>query len=190
MIFCALKRRASAPCAVDLQKHKSVPTFQTTTTTHHDAHDMFTLVGDVESYPQFVPLCENLIIRASDVDGHTRTLITDMTIAYKALRETVSCKVVLDEAALTVHSTQVAGPFAALDNRWAFTGSTSGTSRPDCAPVCEIEFFLAYELKNRLLGAFVGAFFDRFFSRYRRAFEARADVVYASPAPCDGDVAR
>ncbi|MBN9027901.1 MAG: type II toxin-antitoxin system RatA family toxin, partial [Rhizobiales bacterium] len=40
-----------------------MPSFATERRVGHSAEEMFALVADVEKYPQFVPLCERLVIR-------------------------------------------------------------------------------------------------------------------------------
>ena len=40
-----------------------MPKFSTDHRVAHSADDMFALVADIEAYPQFVPLCEQLKIR-------------------------------------------------------------------------------------------------------------------------------
>ena len=54
---------------------------------------MFDLVADVERYPQFLPLCEALTVRSrKERDGQTM-LVADMTVGYKAIRETFTSQV-------------------------------------------------------------------------------------------------
>jgi hypothetical protein len=56
---------------------------------------MFDLVADVERYPEFLPLCEALTVRSrKERDGKT-LLIADMTVGYKAIRETFTSQVLL-----------------------------------------------------------------------------------------------
>jgi coenzyme Q-binding protein COQ10 len=42
----------------------------------------------------------------------------------------------------------------------------------------EIEFFIDYEFKSRMLAVLMGSMFDLAFRRFAAAFEARADQVY------------
>ena len=63
-----------------------MPQFETTHRVGHSAQEMFDLVADVEAYPQFVPLCERLVVRAQRQDGEKRFLVADMTIGVMELR--------------------------------------------------------------------------------------------------------
>jgi coenzyme Q-binding protein COQ10 len=138
----------------------------------HSAADMFDLVADIERYPQFLPLVAALRTRKrTDNPDGTVTLIADMTVAYRLIRETFTCRVTLDRANLKIRAQYIDGPFRALDNRWSFT--------PDGANACDVEFFITYEFKSRMLGLLMGAMFDATFRRFAEAFERRADQVYA-----------
>jgi ribosome-associated toxin RatA of RatAB toxin-antitoxin module len=51
---------------------------------------MFDLVADVESYPDFLPLCRGLRVRRrTETDGKLM-LIADMEVGYKAISESFS----------------------------------------------------------------------------------------------------
>ncbi|MCK0413582.1 hypothetical protein MVT50_24465, partial [Salmonella sp. L-S2809] len=72
-----------------------MPKFDTTRPVVHRAEQMFDLVADVESYPQFLPMCESLKVRSrKERDGKT-LLIADMTVGYKLIRETFTSQVLL-----------------------------------------------------------------------------------------------
>jgi coenzyme Q-binding protein COQ10 len=145
--------------------------FRTTRRVRHAAEQMFDLVADIDRYPQFLPLVESLRTRkrADNADG-TVTLIADMTVAYKLIRETFTCRVVLDRANLKIQAQYLDGPFSELDNRWTFTPVSEGA--------CDVAFYIAYEFKSRVLGLLMGTMFDMTFRRFAEAFERRADVVY------------
>lgn len=138
---------------------------------------MFDLVADVERYPEFVPLCEALAVRARrSVDGR-EILVADMTVGYGPIRETFTSKVTLDRASLKIDVTYLDGPFRSLDNRWSFRPAEGGG--------CEVGFWIAYEFKNRMLAALMGSMFDRAFRKFADAFEARADSLYRTCADAD-----
>jgi coenzyme Q-binding protein COQ10 len=136
---------------------------------------MFELVADVERYPQFVPLCERLVVQKREpaVDGRS-TLVADMTVAYKLIRETFTSRVTLDKPKLEILVEYLDGPFRSLENRWTF--------RPTGAHACEVEFDIQYEFRSRTLGMLMGKVFDAAFRRFADAFERRADEVYGQSA--------
>jgi coenzyme Q-binding protein COQ10 len=147
-----------------------MPQFRTKRRVQHSAADMFDLVADVEKYPQFVPLCQALRVRKRTQGEGTETLVADMTVAYKVMRETFVSRVTLDRPNLKIQVEYLDGPFSTLDNRWTFTPTSERT--------CEVDFFIAYEFKSRVLGMLMGAMFEAAFRRFAGAFERRADAVY------------
>ena len=146
-------------------------TFSTRHLVEHPADDMFALVADVESYPDFVPPCEDLRIRGRQaLDGDREVLIADMTVGYKVFRETFTSKVTLDRPNRLITVTYLDGPFRKLENRWRFA--------PEGEGACHVEFYISYEFKSRTLGLVAGAAFDRAFRQFTSAFEQRADAIY------------
>jgi coenzyme Q-binding protein COQ10 len=150
-----------------------MPHFTTTRPVHHSATDMFDLVADVEAYPQFLPLCESLVVRSRRTVGDKEILLATMTIAYKVIRESFSTRVTLDRKAFHIHAEYVEGPFRYLENVWRFEPRGRGDS--------VIRFSIDYELRSRTLSLLMGAMFDRAFHRFAEAFEQRANTVYGVP---------
>lgn len=150
-----------------------MPSFETTRRVKHSASNMFNLVADVEKYPEFVPLCETLVVRGRKTrpDG-TEILVADMTVAYKVFRETFTTKVTLNREANEILVEYLDGPVSELENRWRFVGEGEDASN--------VIFKLDYEFKSRAFAALMGTVFDRAFRRFAEAFEDRADKVYAS----------
>ena len=145
-------------------------TFRTTHVVRHSAEDMFNLVADVESYPQFLPLCEALQVRERRETETGEVLIADMTVAFKLFHETFRSRITLDRSANEILTTYLQGPFREMQNRWKFRSTSDGST--------EIDFYLAYELRTRALQLVAGAVFDRAFSKFADAFEQRADTIY------------
>jgi coenzyme Q-binding protein COQ10 len=150
-----------------------MPQFSSTRRVKHAAAEMFDLVADVERYPEFVPLCKALRVRQR-IEGPegVRILTADMTVAYKLVRESFTSRVTLDRPNLQILVEYLQGPFSHLENRWTFhpTGERS----------CDVQFFISYEFKSRMLGMLMGSMFDLAFRRFAVAFERRADVIYGS----------
>lgn len=151
-----------------------MPKYETTRRVRHSPEQMFALVADVEQYPQFLPMCEALSIRSRKERDGVTMLIADMTVGYKALRETFTSNVVLKPAESIIDVSYVDGPFRYLDNRWRFDPTDDGGTA--------VHFFIDYEFKSRILGAMMGAMFDRAFRMFAEAFEKRADEIYSAPS--------
>ena len=146
-----------------------MPTYETTRTVRHLPEQMFALVADVERYPEFLPLCEALKVRSTRERDGVTVLVADMTVGYKAIRETFTSQVVLRPQDNRIDVKYIDGPFRYLDNRWTFVAVPGG---------CEVQFYIDYEFKSRILGALMGSMFDRAFRMFAEAFEKRADVIY------------
>ena len=152
-----------------------MPQFETRRPVPHTPEQMYDLVADVERYPEFLPLCEGLVVRSRKERDGKELLVADMTVGYKAIRETFTSRVTLDPDSRVILVEYLQGPFRHLQNRWRFVDV------PGQAGAAEVHFFIDYEFRNRLLGMMMGAVFDKAFRRLAAAFEDRADKVYGRP---------
>ena len=148
-----------------------MPSFRNKRRVQHSAEHMFALVADVERYPEFVPLCRDLRVRkrTSEEDG-IEVLVADMTVAYKLVKESFRSRVTLDRPKLQILVEYLEGPFSHLENRWTFRATDEHA--------CEVEFFIDYDFRSRMLGILMGSMFDAAFRRFAGAFERRADQIY------------
>ena len=145
-----------------------MPRFETTRLVKHSPQVMFDLVADVERYPEFVPMCTALSIRRRTENNGILTLLADMSIGYKMIRETFTTRVELDSETHAIRVTYVDGPFRHLENRWTFAPDAAG---------CAVRFFIDYEFKSRTFQMLAGAVFEQVFRKMAEAFEARADQL-------------
>src|SRR5262249_6226307 len=120
-----------------------MPRFSNKRRVQHRAEQMFDLVADVARYPEFVPLCQALKVRQRKMnhDG-TETIVADMTVSFKLVKETFTSEVTLDRANLKILVRYLKGPFSSLENRWTFEAK---------GEACDVGFFIAYEFKSRML---------------------------------------
>jgi coenzyme Q-binding protein COQ10 len=147
-----------------------MPTFRTNRPVKHSPAEMFALVADVERYPEFLPLCEDLrVIRRVQSGEGIETLVASMSVGYKAIKESFTTRVTLDHPRLKIQVEYVDGPFKYLENRWTFRETPNG---------CDVEFYINYEFKSFALGLLMGSVFDKAFRKFTEAFEQRADEVY------------
>ena len=140
--------------------------------THHEtrflpqtADQLFDLVSDVEDYPNFLPWCVALRV-TSDVDNVIRA---DMVVGFRMLREKFTSKVTLTPKE-RIDVEYLDGPFRYLENRWLFIEKEGG---------CEIDFFIDFEFRSRLLQKIMEPVFHEAVRRMVRAFEKRAAERYA-----------
>jgi coenzyme Q-binding protein COQ10 len=148
-----------------------MPQFRTTRRVHHSADNMFSLVADVEKYPQFLPLCTGLrVLRRETKEDGLDVLVANMSVGYRMIRETFTTRVTLDRSNLSIFVEYLSGPFSHLENTWKFRGID--------AHACDVDFYISYEFKSRTLGLLVVSVFDTAFRKYTTAFERRADLIY------------
>lgn len=148
-----------------------MPKFENHRPVRHSPEQMYALVADIEKYPEFLPLCEALTVRTRKERDGKQLLVADMTVGYKAIKETFTTQVLLNPAERVIDVKYIEGPFKYLDNRWRFEADGAGG--------CTVHFFIDYEFKSMILGAVMGSMFDRAFRMFAEAFETRADKIYS-----------
>ena len=80
-----------------------MPRFSDKRRVKHTAEQMFDLVADVERYPEFVPMCQSLRVRQRTAGSNgTETIVADMTVSFKLIRETFTSRVTLDRPNLRI----------------------------------------------------------------------------------------
>ena len=127
---------------------------------------LFDLVADVARYPEFLPWVVAVRVRESSPS----MLLADMSIGFRALRETFTSRVTLDRPR-AIHVDYVSGPLRYLKNDWRFSPVPGGT---------RIDFAVDFEFRSRLFEAVAGAVFGEAFRRMVASFEARARALYGS----------
>ena len=136
----------------------------------YSAADMYALVNDVESYPQFLPWCNEGVVLEHTPDG----MLARIGMSIGGFKKTFSTRNahVPDRR---IHLELVDGPFSRLDGTWDFKPVGDGSQK-----ACKIEFSLNYAFASSTLAALVGPVFDKIASTFVDAFVKRADQVYGA----------
>jgi len=132
----------------------------------YTAKQMYDLVADVETYPDFLPWCAATRIRKVTKDSHKTIIEADLIIAFKVFRERFGSRVTLKDEKFSIDVEYLDGPFKYLNNHWIFRDVDGG---------CEADFFVDFEFKSRVLQALIGVVFNEAMQRIVKAFEMRAD---------------
>lgn len=142
----------------------------------HSAEQMYALIADVGSYPQFLPWCAAARLRSTTPlpDGSGEVMEADLVISFKLFRERFGSRVTLRPEARTIDVEYLDGPFKYLNNHWKFTPLGPGT--------CEVDFFVDFEMRSALLQKVIGVVFNEAMQRIVRAFEKRAADLYGRPS--------
>ena len=138
----------------------------------YTADQMYELIADIESYPEFLPWCAAARIRARRQEGRTEIVDGDLIISFKVFREKFGSRVTLKPDEKLIEVAYIDGPFKHMNNHWKFRDLPDGQ--------CEIDFFVDFEFRSRTLQALIGLVFDEAMRRVVRAFEARAEVRYGA----------
>lgn len=146
-----------------------MPTHQETRRLPYTPEQVFAVVADVERYPEFLPWCLAARVRRRE-EAWVRA---ELMIGFKLFRERFTSDIRLEphQAIEVVHGQ---GPFRHLRNHWRFV--------PDGLGGTEVDFFVDFEFRSRVLQAAIQALFSEAVRRMAGAFEARAAALYGGPA--------
>lgn len=150
-----------------------MPTHSETRTLPYTALQMYELVADVASYPDFLPWVAAARIRSVTPMGDKEVMEADLVVSFKVFREKFGSEVTMWPDASRIETRYIEGPFRHMISDWTFTDTEGG---------CEVSFFVDFEFRNRLLQGAAGMFFHEAMQRIVRAFEARAAKLYGSSA--------
>jgi coenzyme Q-binding protein COQ10 len=134
---------------------------------------MYALIADVASYPQFLPWCSGARIRARKPQPNgSEVLEADLVISFKVFRERFGSRVTLRPGESAIDVAYLEGPFRYLNNHWRF--------KPVGEAACEVDFFVDFEFRSKVLQAVIGVVFNEAMRRIVRAFEERAEELYGT----------
>lgn len=147
-----------------------MPSHSETRTLPYSAQQMYDLVADVASYPEFLPWTSAARVRSvtPQPDG-SEIMQADLVISFKVFRERFGSRVVLWPVKRRVETEYLDGPFRHMRSNWAFR---------DVAGGCEVAFDVDFAFRNRLLQSAAELFFYEAMKRVVRAFEDRAKTLY------------
>ena len=128
---------------------------------------LFTLVGDVGRYAEFLPWVVAVRVRSST---ETET-IADLVVGFNAFKERFTSKVT-KQAPDRITVDYIEGPLKYLKNEWRFEPAPGGGSN--------VYFSVDFAFKSRIFETIAGQMFDRALRRMTGAFEARAADLYGS----------
>ncbi|MBB5210948.1 type II toxin-antitoxin system RatA family toxin [Microbulbifer hydrolyticus] len=134
----------------------------------YSAEQMFDLVNDVASYPQFLPGCRGAEILHRDED----TLEARLDLSRAGISQSFVTRNQLhrpDKMELVL----VDGPFSEFNGCWTFTPLGEGA--------CKVMFTLQFLARNRLLGVAAGKLFSGIANQMVDAMCERAKQIYGEP---------
>jgi ribosome-associated toxin RatA of RatAB toxin-antitoxin module len=131
----------------------------------YTAHEMFSLVDDIESYPEFVPWCNEATVESRSGD----TVVATLELHKGPLSKHFTTRNTRRDFA-AIDMELVGGPFRQLSGGWRFLEIENQG--------CRVSLELEFEFESRLVDVMFGAFFKDAGDSLVEAFTARARDVY------------
>ncbi len=131
----------------------------------YSAGQMFELVNDVASYPQFLPWCSGATVHEVSATERMATVKVEKGI----LRTEFTTMNTLAQGS-SILMRLVKGPFRELSGQWRFEAIADRGSR--------VSFRVEFEFKNRLTAAAFGAAFESMCGTLVEAFATQAQKIY------------
>ena len=131
--------------------------------------NLIKMVLDIEKYQEFVPWCLDGKIHNKIDKGNIVEITADLTIGKSFFYDTYKSFVVYDKSLDSIHATNIDGPLKYLENKWFFkqVGKNS-----------VIDFYVDFELKNKVLNILMLKSFDIGLKKIANAFEKRANTLF------------
>lgn len=130
---------------------------------------LFDLVADVESYPDFLPWIISAQISPSQNHEDHFSFLADLTVGYKFMKYPYKCRVHLWPPQ-QISIEYLEGPFQHLSNEWSFRKVTE--------KLTELSFFMEFQLKTIPLQSLLTPLLNDVTQHMTSAFEKRASTLY------------
>lgn len=131
------------------------------------AEQMFTLVNDVERYPEFLPGCSGSKL----IESSQTAMVASVDVSKAGIKKTFTTSNLMIPDRL-IKLQLVDGPFKSLSGSWHFI--------PLDDFACKIEFQLEFEFSNKLIEMAFGKIFNELTSNMVKSFTQRAKQIYVN----------
>lgn len=133
----------------------------------YSANQMFALVNDIESYPDFLPWCSGTRVLEQNGDSVTASL----SISMGKIKQTFTTANIIHPDTSIIMKL-VKGPFKELHGHWQFHDDVNGG--------CSVSLEMKFEFKNKLVKHTLGSAFKKITDSLVDAFVERARVIYGA----------
>ncbi len=131
----------------------------------YSASQMFGLVDDIASYPEFLPWCQRATVQLRTKDQVEATL----KIGLRGVNKEFSTRNRLEHPK-RIEIKLLKGPFRSLEGAWTFTDCEGGG--------CDVGLALNFEVTHSPLNIVFGLVFEEIVHSQVAAFTARAEALY------------
>jgi len=134
----------------------------------YNAQNMFDLVNDVKSYPEFLKWCNESHV----IEKQTDNMIAGMTISLAGIKKQFTTKneFIKSNENYQINLSLIKGPFENLIGNWIFTHLTGNASK--------IELHLEFNFKSGFLNNAFKRAFGKIAQQLVSDFVKRANHVY------------
>jgi len=144
-----------------------MPQISRTALVPYSSEQMYQLVNDVKSYPEFLPGC----VGSRVLESSPGQMTAAVEVSKAGISKTFTTRnTLISNQSILMHL--VDGPFKSLMGGWKFTPLTEDA--------CQIEFNLDFEFTNKLIELAFGRVFKELASSMVQAFSQRAKEVYSA----------
>ncbi|MBF0182138.1 MAG: type II toxin-antitoxin system RatA family toxin [Magnetococcales bacterium] len=141
-----------------------MPRIRISETVPFTPNQMYTLVADVERYPDFLPWCSSTRVW----DRTPTQFMAEMTVSFKGIRETFrTMDILVPDKRIEVNLKD--GPFKYLASLWTFAPVANGA---------QVDFFIDFTFQSRMKEVIMGPVFSEASRRMLTAFKGRAAQIY------------
>jgi ribosome-associated toxin RatA of RatAB toxin-antitoxin module len=124
--------------------------------------ELFALINDIESYPQFLPWCTHARVLARSAEE----IVATIGVRQGALHGEFTTRNTL-ESDRSIHLHLVSGPFRTLEGEWRLTPIESQGCRVELTMRFAFSHRLTAMLFERLFAETIGSLVDAFVARAR-----------------------
>lgn len=133
----------------------------------YSAKQMYALVNDIKTYPDFLPWCTKTNILQQQEDS----LTASVSISMGKIKQSFTTRNVM-KVNDSIYMELVEGPFKKLTGLWQFRENEYGK--------CLVSLDMQFEFKNKIIKHTFGAAFKKITDSMVDAFIERARVVYGN----------
>lgn len=145
---------------------------QTTKFVGYPWSDLFNLVLDVKSYPEFVPHCRAVRLLSHRMTEPGMTIVVSrMTVGFLAFEVSYANRTTADKIGRQIRIDALDGPLRFLEAVWRF--------EPLDKDHTQLHFSVNYEFSNPVLAAVASRVFGVMFGEILNAFELRAAQLFS-----------
>lgn len=133
----------------------------------YSAKQMYALVSDIETYPEFLPWCTKTNI----LQQKGESLTASVSVSMGKIKQSFTTRNVM-KVNDSIYMKLVEGPFKELTGHWHFRDNDDGK--------CSVSLDMQFEFKNKIVKHAFGAAFKKITDSMVDAFIERARVVYGN----------